>query len=68
MLASAVLSMLQYPMFQAALESKTNLDAMNVVCVVCAAACLPYCAWLGARERREWRGARQRVPADANAA
>jgi hypothetical protein len=41
---------------------------MNVVCVVCAAACLPYCAWLGARERREWRGARQRVPADANAA
>lgn len=56
MLASAVLSMLQYPMFQAALESKTNLDAMNVVCVVCAAACLPYCAWLGARERNEWRG------------
>lgn len=56
MLASAVLSMLQYPMFQAALESKTNLDAMNVVCVVCAAACLPYCAWLGARERREGRG------------
>lgn len=59
MLASAVLSMLQYPMFQAALESKTNLDAMNVVCVVCAAACLPYCAWLGARERNEWREGRR---------
>ena len=59
MLASAVLSMLQYPMFQAALESKTNLALMNVVCVVCAAACLPYCAWLGARERNEWRDARR---------
>ena len=59
MLASAVLSMLQYPMFQAALESKTNLDAMNVVCVVCAAACLPYCAWLGARERNERRQRRR---------
>ncbi len=57
MLASAVLSMLQYPMLQAALESNSNLRAMNVVCVVCAAACLPYCAWLGARERREWRRA-----------
>jgi hypothetical protein len=32
---------------------------MNVVCVVCAAACLPYCAWLGARERNEWRDARR---------
>jgi hypothetical protein len=59
MLASAVLSMLQYPMFRAALESKTNLALMNVVCVVCAAACLPYCAWLGARERNEWRDARR---------
>jgi MFS family permease len=59
MLASAVLSMLQYPMFQAALESKTNLALMNVVCVVCAAACLPYCAWLGARERNEWRERRR---------
>ena len=55
MLASAVLSMLQYPMLQAALASKANLQAMNAVCVVCAVACLPYCAWLGARERREWR-------------
>jgi uncharacterized PurR-regulated membrane protein YhhQ (DUF165 family) len=59
MLASAVLSMLQYPMFRAALESKTNLALMNVVCVVCAAACLPYCAWLGARERNEWRERRR---------
>ena len=64
MLASAVLSMLQYPMFQAALESRANLRLMNVVCVVCAAACLPYCV---ARARAPGRGARRRVPA-ANAA
>ena len=68
MLASAVLSMLQYPMFQAALESRANLRLMNVVCVVCAAACLPYCAWLGARERNEWRDARREAAARARPA
>lgn len=55
MLTSAVLSMLQYPAYQAALGGDDALTNVNVVCLVSTVACVPYCVWLGARERREWK-------------
>ena len=58
MLASAAVSTLQYPMFQWALRGEDQVTAVNVACACCAAACVPYCAWLGARERQERRGGR----------
>ena len=54
MLTSAVLSMLQYPMFTLAIDE--SVDWVNASCAVAIAGCLPYTAWLSRRERGEKRG------------
>ena len=53
MLTSAVLSMLQYPMFTLAIDE--SVDWVNASCAVAIAGCLPYTAWLSRRERGEKR-------------
>jgi MFS family permease len=53
MLTSAVLSMLQYPMFTLAIDE--SVDWVNVACAVAIAGCLPYTVWLSRREAREKR-------------
>jgi len=53
MLTSAVLSMLQYPMFTLAIDE--SVDWVNAACAVAIAGCLPYTAWLSRRERGEKR-------------
>ena len=55
MLTSAVLSMLQYPMFTLAIDE--SVDWVNASCAVAIAGCLPYTAWLSRRERGEKRRA-----------
>lgn len=55
MLTSAVVSMLQYPLFTAGLEGRGALDAVNGGCAAAVAACVPYTAWLWRREMRERR-------------
>ena len=55
MLTSAVLSMLQYPMFTLAIDE--SVDWVNASCAVAIAGCLPYTAWLSRREQGEKRRA-----------
>jgi MFS family permease len=59
MLTSAAASMLQYPLFDAALRGEAAARAVNAGCAACALAGAPYAAWLGARERRERRARRR---------
>ena len=47
MLTSAAASMLQYPLFDAALRGEAAARAVNAGCAACALAGAPYAAWLG---------------------
>ena len=48
MLTSAVISMLQYPLFTAAIDG--NIDGVNAGCAAVVGACVPYTVWLSMRE------------------
>ena len=58
MLTSAALSMLQYPLFTAAIDGWR--DEVNAGCAAAVGACVPYTVWLSVRETREARKARRR--------
>lgn len=51
MLTSAVISMLQYPLFTAAIDG--GIDEVNAACAAVVGACVPYTVWLSLRETRE---------------
>ena len=69
MLTSAVLSMLQYPLFTAAIDGYR--DEVNAGCAAAVGACVPYTVWLSLRETREARSKRleeEKTGTDAAAA
>ena len=54
MLCASISSLLQYPMFTAAVDGGTEGEnAVNAGCAAAVAAVFPYTAWLAARERRK---------------
>lgn len=55
MLTSAIISMLQYPLFTAAIDG--GIDEVNWWCAAVIVACVPYTMWLSLKERREKRAA-----------
>ena len=59
MLTSAICSMAQYPGYQLALSGDEELKNVNAVCFALTVSCVPYCVWLGRRERLEWRACRE---------
>ena len=51
LLLSAIISLLQYPLINAVTDG--NDLTVNIVCGISVASTLPYCIWLGLRERQE---------------
>lgn len=52
LLISGIISLLQYPLINAATDGNNLI--VNIVCGLIATSMLPYCIWLGLRERREY--------------